>query len=160
MKSVFPDGLPNDCNKMTDLQKIKMVGNGADFIELMRQKITVIHRVVEDDQAQEQLFAPVKKWFSLHPGAMQAYSSEIASVIFDEREKLALQQINSYFAANPQQQDVILMYGSDHNFSLYPNLFPPQCVLVPFDFQKDWLGQSRSSGVYQPDTTAGPKATR
>jgi hypothetical protein len=36
---------------MTALQKKKMVDNGGEFIELMRQKITMIHKVVENKGA-------------------------------------------------------------------------------------------------------------
>lgn len=141
---VFPNGLPNDSSMLSDIQRQKLVNNGGDFVQLIRGRTKILHRVAENKESIDEIFVPIKRWFETHPSRDASYPPEIGALVYGAREKAALLQIQNYFSKNPRQKDVILIYGSNHNFNFYPDQFPPQCITIPSDFQPDWGGQFRS----------------
>ena len=147
MKTTFPKGLPPDCSSLSQIESQKFVDNGADFIQLMRQKIPVIHRVLKDAKQAKDIFGPVDAWFNGEGKLSSTYSPAIKKLVFDAREQGALDQINEFFKTHPKQQDVILMFGDDHDFSHYPERFPPACVVVPDAFKTGLLSARRGQPV-------------
>jgi hypothetical protein len=135
-KSMFPSGLPQDFNDLTDEQKNVIAQSGGDAISFILRNTDMLHRVVENDQVQNQLIDKVSDWAQKNPYATIA-PPEIVNIIFNVRENLALDQINNYIKANPSQQDIVLIYGSDHYYSFrtHSDKFPAQCILVPYEFQ-------------------------
>lgn len=140
--SIFPRGLPTS-SMMTAQQRQKLIDNGGDFVQLIRGKLSIIHKVVEDEETSNRLFAPINKWFASRPPANVPYPPEIGRLVYGEREKQALIQINKYFQNNPGQRDAILVYGANHNFGFYPEIFNPECVIVPPEFRSAWTGWFR-----------------
>lgn len=141
---IFPQGLPDSPYKLTEIQKQKLINNGGDFVQLIRGRTRVLHRVVENQQELDRIFDPIKAWFKTHPSRDVSYPPEIGSLVYGAREKAALSQVQKYFSQNPNQRDVILIYGSNHSFRFYPEDFPPQCIVIPPEFQSDWNGRLRS----------------
>jgi len=136
IKSMFPNGLPEKFDGLTDTQKNVISRAGGDAISFILRNTDMLHRVVENDQIEVQLIGKVSDWVQKNP-----YSTtpppEIENIIFNLREKMALDQINNYIKSHPNQRDVVLIYGSDHYYSFltHPDKFAPQCILVPFEFQ-------------------------
>lgn len=140
---IFPDGLPDNPYLLSDAQRKKLIDNGGDSVQLIRGKVDVLHRVVENKDDLDAIFNPIKNWFAANPGSGN-YPAEIGSLVYGARERAALGQIQSYFSQNPDEQDAILIFGANHSFTFYPEQFPPECVVVPAEFQADWLGRRRS----------------
>lgn len=136
IKSMFPNGLPQSFDDLTDDQKNIIARAGGDAISFILRNTDMLHRVVENDQVQDQLIGKVSAWAQKNPYATTP-PPEIVNTIFNVRENLALDQINSYFKAHPSQRDVVLIYGSDHYYSFrtHSDKFPAQCILVPYEFQ-------------------------
>lgn len=143
IRGVFPAGYDLDPRSLNEAQAKKLVDNGGEFIQMMRGRLSTIHRVLEDKQTGEEIFAPILEWYSAHP-KRTPYPPEIARLVYGEREREALKQVVKYFAANPKEHEAVLIFGKNHNFSFYPDIFPPQCVVVPSEFQEDWDGQFRA----------------
>jgi hypothetical protein len=141
---IFPRGLPESPYNLTDVQKQKLVDNGGDFVQLIRGRVSVLHRVVENREDLDAIFNPIKRWFSTHPSQVVSYPPEIGSLVYGAREKAALAQIQNYFSKNTTQRDAILIYGSNHSFKFYPDQFPPECIVIPPEFQNDWNGRFRA----------------
>lgn len=139
---VFPNGYTLNPENLNEEQVKKLVDNGGEVIQLMRGRLSTIHRVLEDKQTYDRIFGPTLQWFSAHPSGTP-YPPEIARLVYGAREEEALKQIVKYFAANPRQYNAVIIFGSNHNFSFYPDVFPPQCILVPPEFQKNWEGRYR-----------------
>jgi hypothetical protein len=139
----FPHGFDIDPDDLTELQIQKLVDNGADTIQLMRRKLTLIHRVVKDATTFTRIFAPIDAWFATHDPPFP-YSTEIAARIYGMREREALGQIVKFFASHPDEPEVAIVYGSNHNFSFYSDLFPSECITVPPEFFLDWRGRYRA----------------
>ncbi len=141
---IFPQGLPENPNVMTNAQKRKLIDNGGDFVQLIRGRVNLLRKVVEDQNALDKIFDPIKIWLNKNPSRGVAYPPEIGTLVYGERERAALMQVQKYFSLNPKQKDIILIYGSNHSFKFYPDEFPPACVLIPTEFQSDWNGRFRS----------------
>lgn len=136
IKSMFPNGLPQNFDGLTDDQKNIIARAGGDAISFILRNTDMLHRVVENNQIEDQLIGKVSTWAQSNPDATTP-PPEIVNTIFNVRENLALDQINNYIKANPSQRDVVLIYGSDHYYSFrtHSDKFPGQCILVPFEFQ-------------------------
>lgn len=143
MTSIIPAGLPQEASKLSELQRKELLFSGGELVQFMRQVIPAVHRVVPNQQVLDEVMTPIQAWFKAHPGTMQSYSPRISRVIFDEREKLALEQVNLYFAKNSKETQAILIYGANHSFSVHPESFAPECITVPESFKQDWLGKTR-----------------
>ena len=141
---IFPQGLPENPYRLTDIQKQKLINNGGDFVQLIRGRVSFLHRVVENEEALNKIFDPIKSWFNTHPARYVAYPPEIASLVYGARERAALSQVRNYFSQNPTQKDVVLIYGSNHNFTFYSEDFHSECIVIPPEFQSDWNGRFRS----------------
>lgn len=150
---VFPAGLPGSPHALTDSQKQKLVNNGGDFVQLIRGRVSVLHRVVENRADLDAIFNPIKSWFSTHSSHSVSYPPEIGSLVYGAREKAALTQIQNYFSKNTSQRDAILIYGSNHSFRFYPDQFPPECIVIPPEFQNDWKGRFRAGPEGFPNAT-------
>lgn len=144
MDMITPNGLPNRYEELDAEQKNKLIIEGGEFVQFMRGKVPVIHKTIESEEVFQKLYEPIRAWFQKNPGNMQSYSPEIKSIIYTQRERLALEQVQKYFDRNPQASEVILIYGANHNFNFYSDIFNPNCITVPRDFQKSWLGKSRT----------------
>ena len=136
IKSMFPNGLPQNFDGLSEEQKSIIARAGGDAISFILRNTDSLRRVVENDQIQDQLTGKVSDWAQKNPYAVTP-TPEIANIIFNVREKMALDQINTYLKANPAQRDVVLIYGSDHYYSFrtHSDKFPAQCILVPYEFQ-------------------------
>jgi hypothetical protein len=136
IKSMFPNGLPANFEGLTDDQKNVISRAGGDAISFILRNTDMLHRVVENDQIEDQLIGKVSDWAQKNPYATTP-PPEIVNTIFNVRENMALDQINNYFKSNSKQRDVVLIYGSDHYYSFlsHPDKFSAQCILVPFEFQ-------------------------
>jgi hypothetical protein len=145
MSEIFPEGIPENFNDLSNLQKWKFVANGGELIELMRQKIERVHRVLEDAETADKVFSPFDAWLLKEDAKhLNPYPPDIRNIVYTNRERLALEQINKFFQAHPEEKDVILIFGGNHNFNLYPYSFNPDCVVVPDEFKSEWLGSSRT----------------
>jgi hypothetical protein len=142
--NLFPQGLPDKYDDLTQDQKQKLAVAGGELTQLMLGKIDTLNKVVPNRVIQDRIFSQISEHFKRHPNDGVKFDSVIYQLIFDKREMLALSEINHYFEQNAGQRDVILVYGSLHDFSRFPKLFPPECILIPFDFQKDHKGASIS----------------
>ena len=136
VKNLFPHGLPANYADLTMDQKTFLAKAGGDLLSLVLGQTPILHRVVESDQVENSLIGNVSTWAQQHPTATE-YPPEISDIIFTQRENLALDQVNNYFASHPSQRDAILIFGSDHGASLHAHAdkFPSQCILTPFEFQ-------------------------
>lgn len=135
IKTMFPEGLPQTYEALSDEQRDVIARAGGDSISFILRNTDMLHRVVENDKIQDDLINRVKDWAQNYPTAY-GYSPEIYNIIFNVRERLALDQINKYFKNNPQQRDVILIYGSDHTYSFrsHNDKFKADCFTIPEEF--------------------------
>lgn len=136
IKSMFPNGLPQNFDGLTEDQKNIIARAGGDAISFILRNTDMLHRVVENDQIEDQLIGKVSAWAQANPYATTP-PPEIVNTIFNVRENMALDQINNYIKANPSQRDIVLIYGSDHSYSFrtHSDKFPAQCILIPYEFQ-------------------------
>lgn len=141
---LFPRGLPSSPYELSEMQRKKLIDNGGDFVQLIRGKTSILRKVVENEEELNRIFNPIKQWFSTNPPRDIAYPPEIGRLVYGARERAALSQINNYFVQNPQQKHVILIYGANHNFQFYSDLFPPHCIHVPSEFLPHWDGRYRA----------------
>lgn len=138
-RSLFKNGLIS-YEELNQEQKQKLAMAGADATLLMLGKVPILHKVVPNRQIQDQIFSEVQKFFlNLQRDGKKQISIDdpIFKLIYDKRENLALAEINAYFDVHPEQRDVILIYGRNHQFARHPEIFPSECILVPFSFQSD-----------------------
>ncbi len=163
---MFPNGLPQKFDSLTEEQKTVIARAGGDAISFILRNTDMLHRVVENDQIEDQLIGKISTWAQKNPYATTP-PPDIENTIFNVRENLALDQINNYIKANPSPRDVILIYGSDHSYSFrsHSDKFPAQCILVPYEFQSAMTSpydQYRSSGygryVKPADAGQAPRA--
>lgn len=135
-KSMFPNGLPHGFESLNPEQKTILARAGGDAISFILNNTKVLHRVVENDQIQDELIDKVSTWYKNNPNATTV-PYEILYIIFNVRENLALDQINNYFKSNPSQRDIILIYGYNHSdsFRTHQDKFPGNCILTPYGFQ-------------------------
>ena len=136
--SYFPNGLPENFTDLSDVQKEKLMSLGGEFIQVMRGKTKTLHSVVGSLERREKLYAPIDAWFKTVKPTTTGYPLEIAEIVYTEREREALNQIKNHLEKNPKQQDVILIYGANHDFTRHPDVFPSECVVIPDQFKKDW----------------------
>jgi hypothetical protein len=54
-----------------------LIDNGGEVIQMMRGRLSTIHRVLEDKQTDDRIFGPIMQWFSSHPSG-SPYPPEIA----------------------------------------------------------------------------------
>ena len=139
-KSVFSNGLPETLHDLSENQKSVLYKADAASLALAMEKIPAIYRVINPEDY-EIVFEPIKKWIKTNPG--KPWTPEIRKLVRDKRERFALAEIRKFFDEHPEQRDVTLVFGSNHNFSIYPDLFDPTCVVVPYQFQSIWHGKSR-----------------
>jgi len=64
-------------------------------------------------------------------------------LVYKEREVEALRSVNEYFEANPNKFQAIILYGTNHSFDFYSDIFPKECISVPTEFQDVWKGRMR-----------------
>ena len=115
-------------------QKQTMALAGGDVFSLIFGITPELHRVVENDKVENSIIDKIVKWHKANASVTE-YPPEISKLIFDMRENLALDQISAFFKNNPNQHDVALLFGQDHNFARHPDKFPPQCIATPPEFQ-------------------------
>lgn len=143
-RQIFPRGLPENPDSLNVVQRQKLIDNGGDFVQVILGRTQILHRVVEDEKALNDIFDPIRRWHRSKPSVNASYPPEIGRLVYGARERAALSQIQKYFTANSSQRDVILIYGRNHNFSFYPEDFSPECIIIPPEFRADWNGQFRS----------------
>ncbi|HRO66949.1 MAG TPA: hypothetical protein PL182_05245 [Pseudobdellovibrionaceae bacterium] len=142
-EQIFPHGLPGSPSRMTKIQRQKLIDNGGDFVQLIRGRADIIHKVVGNQDELNEIFDPIQKWFKQNrPGT--PYPPKIGALVYGARERAALVQINEHFALNPESKKVILIYGQNHSFKFYEDLFPSECIHIPPDFQADLRGRFRT----------------
>lgn len=163
LNKMFPHGLPEKFENLSIKQKTALVGYEAVFFELELGNMPIIHKVLENEEVRSQIYFPIQKWEDEHQRSKELRPSEIVNLIFEKRERLALEQIFDYWKANPGQKDALLIFGSAHRFDIYPDLISPNCIVIPSQFQKSWrpdehpVGPSEHSGdaSVRIDTEAG-----
>lgn len=143
----FADGLPDSIDEATAAQISQLNDIDAASLELIREKIPAIYPVISP-QDKDQVFDPIKKWTRANPD--KPWPPEIVKLVRDKRERLALQEILKFFKSHPHRRDVLLTFGSNHNFSIYPDLFDPACVFVPYEFHRVWYGKFRGGYGISP----------
>lgn len=141
MSNVFPEGLPESVDLLTSIQKEKLINNGGEFINFFLENTTQLRRVVKDKKSFHMLFDPINEWYNSSP--QKTYPKYLAKIIYDEREKHALNLIANFFNENKEEELAILIFGANHNFSRFPNIFPTQCIFVPKQFQERWSGKDK-----------------
>ncbi len=139
-EALYGKSIPATYEELTPTQKQKLARAGGELTQFMLRKIEKLHKVVPDAQTQDDLFRSISEGLKNQTTGTVEFGSALYQLIFDRREILALTEINKYFKANPFQRDVVLVYGSIHDFSRHPRVFPPQCILIPYEFQKDHKG--------------------
>jgi hypothetical protein len=142
ISNVFPRGYNLDPKSLNEVQIKKLVDNGGEVIQMLRGRLSKIHRVLEDKETDDRIFEPILQWYSSHPKG-SPYPPEIARLIYGAREEEALRQIVKHFAANPHEREAVIIFGTNHSFSFYPDIFPPQCIEVPQEFRPEWTGRFR-----------------
>lgn len=155
MNTIFPYGLPQSAALLNQKQKEKLRDNGGEFIQMMRGQLQVLHKVVANKVELERLMSPIRDWFKTSPDLTREYPLKIRKLMWEAREKAALVEIKRYFERNPSDRDVILIYGANHSFDFYADVFPPECIRVPSEFQGDWNGRFRTSPTSFADETQG-----
>ncbi len=141
--AVFPNGLPADITSASSQQIKILYKRGAAFVQMIRGRLGRIHRVFEDQKQADSVVTPLKTWFATNPDLTKGYPPEIAELIYSKREEFALEQVNKKFLDNPDIKSAVLIYGGNHNFNFYPDLFPTSCISVPEEFQNFWPGSFR-----------------
>lgn len=144
LKNTFNSGLPQSYSDLTLDEKRRLFSSGGDLVQLLLGKIDTLYKVVPNREVQDVIFKEVTDSLIKNPIAESdsgffSKDSEVYKLIYDKRERLALNEINNYFDKNPHQKEVILIYGGAHDFSRYPELFPSECVIVPDGFQGDQI---------------------
>lgn len=136
IRALFPSGLPIQFDQLTDTQKDVLAKAGGDAISFILHNTERLHRVVENDQIENEIIGKVSNWARNNPYATTE-PPEIKNLIFDVREQLALEQINNFFHSNPGLKDAVLIFGSDHSqsFKTHVNKFAPRCIFIPAEFQ-------------------------
>lgn len=136
IKTMFPQGLPANFEDLSEQQADIIARAGGDAISFILRHAEKLHRVVENDQVQDDLIDQISSWSQKNPNAITA-PPEILNLVFKVRETMALEQINNYIKSNPAQRDLILIYGSAHTltFKTHPELFPAECIIVPEEFK-------------------------
>lgn len=155
-KSMFPNGLPSNFDGLTAEQKDIIARTGGDAISFILRNTDKLHRVVENDQIQDQLIGKILALAQQKNPYATTPPPELVDTIFNVRENMALDQINNYIKSNRQQRDVILIYGSDHSYGFlsHSDKFPAQCILIPYEFQSaitspyDQYGTGNGYGSY------------
>lgn len=126
--TTFPNGLPaSEAALNLEQQKILALA-GGDAVSLMLGNIPKLFKVVENQRVAEALIGRVTEWARQNP-TFSEYPTEISDIIFRQRELLALEQINRFFAKHPRTRDVILIYGQAHDFTVHPKAFASECVV-------------------------------
>lgn len=141
-RQVLPNGLPDSIHTANESEKSIFYKVDAASLEFIKEKIPAVYRVISPEDY-EKVFGEIKKWLQRNPG--KPWTPEIKKFVHDQRERLALAEIRKFFYDHPEQRDIILIFGSNHNFSIYPDLFDPSCVVVPYQFQALWIGKFRGS---------------
>lgn len=182
-RELFPNGLPPQTQQLTVEQKGKLANLGGEYIMLMLQKTEAIHKVVENQALQNKMkeeaagiARQAKALIELEKKAtdpavkaaqqekIKKLEADYMKVTYDQRELLTLNEINKFFAANPKQKDVILIYGRNHDFSRHPSKFPSECVIVPFEFQRLVMEspavRAKRAAATQAQTSASPTGAR
>lgn len=155
-RDLFPNGIPATLDEMSADQKSKLGKSGGDLTQFMLRKIETLNKTVPNRQIQNKLFADMTAHFKKYPNQVVKFGSPTYKLIFDKRELLALDEINNYFKKNPEQRDVVLIYGSIHDFSRHPKSFPSECIVIPFDFQDDY----KAKDLRHPPSESRPPATK
>lgn len=140
-KMVFPKGLPNSLLELSTKEKSIFYEVDAASLFFIKEKIQRIYRVISPEDY-EIVYGEITKWINANPG--KPWSSNIEKLVLETRERLALYEILKFFNKNSNQREVILIFGSNHNFSIYPDLFDPNCVIIPNQFLPIWYGKFRS----------------
>lgn len=141
-ETLFGKDIPETYEALTPIQKQKLVRAGGELTQFMLRKISNLYKVVPDARTQDDLFLSISEQLKKLKTGTVEFGSPLYQLVFDRREILALAEINRYFQTNPSKRDVVLVYGSIHDFSRHPGHFPPECILIPYEFQKDHKGAS------------------
>jgi|GEM_PF-5039141 len=136
-KKTFPQGLPALANDLNDEQKKILAKNGGDSAALMLGLIDSIHGVTESSEIQSKMLKEIKTGLSQTAESRLDPDSELYKKIFDEREKLALEQIKKYVMANPKSKSVTLIFGALHDFRRHSDIIPSECYETPDEFVRD-----------------------
>jgi hypothetical protein len=131
----FVDGLPQTYAALTIGQKTKLARGGGDFVAMLLGLVETVYGTTESNEIQDKKFEAISEWIKNHPEVKTIrQGSKIHRIIFEERDLLALAEINKFFAAHPEQKEVLLIFGARHNFAQYPFAFPSECI-VKVDIQ-------------------------
>ncbi len=136
IRTLFSKGLPNRVDQLDSAQKEVLAKAGGDAVSFILGITERLHRVVENDQIENAIIDKVSIWAQNNPSATTE-PPEIKNLIFEVREKLALEQINNFFNFHPDLRDAVLIFGSDHSqsFKTHAAEFAPRCIVIPEEFQ-------------------------
>lgn len=154
----FKSGLPQSYENLTSNQRNELANVTGVLTMLFAEQLHEVHKTAMDPAEEDQDFEFFKKYEAAHPNVQLQPGSKAYNLVYTKRERFALEQINSYFKREPQQKQVVLVFGAIHDFNDYPDLFPPKCVIVPFEFQTDYQkahAQERSQPNSVPNSS-GP----
>jgi hypothetical protein len=129
-RSSFPNSLSRTFGELNSDQRAKLVKAGGDLTLLLLGLIPKIYPIGSDQATENKFFSIAQQWLSSHPGQSLSEDSKMRYLTFERRDRLALQEINNFFKANPNRREATLLYGADHNFKLYPDLFNPECIFI------------------------------
>jgi len=147
VQALFPAPLITDPAQLTSAQVDLLYKRGAGFIQMFRGKTQHIHRVFENQAENDLIVNQLKAWFATNPDLEKGYPPEIAKLTYEDRERALLRQVNKFFAANPQERDVLVIFGANHSFMFYDDLFPSDCLLIPKVFTSFWTGAHRKNSL-------------
>lgn len=150
---IFPNGLPQNFGFLNDLQKQKLFNYGGDFVQVILGHVQILHKVIDNEKEKNEIYGPIQKWLDSSHSSTDSYPPEIGRLAYGARERAALLQAKKYFSANQNQKNAIMIFGLNHNFGFYQDIFPPECVIIPNEFKDDWYGRMRSGPEGFPHST-------
>jgi len=129
IKSIFPQGLPENTNILNDQQKKVLYNHGGATLLFLLNEIPALHKSLSSAAA-----STVNTTLGTVPSVTGVKDRDVPKSVnrlFDQkaselrplREREAIQQVKvvatMYFAERLDQATVILVYGSAHNFKPY-----------------------------------------
>ena len=163
LQQQFPRGLPEKFELLTKKQKTELLEAGGETASLILGNTPLIRRTFENEAIAKAHSEKIDKWIEKNPNAQEP-SPEIESLMYEKREKMALEQINKFFAAKPTQKDIVLTFSIDHRegFQMQEDLFPARCIVTPFEFQSVKMPgeEAEVQMSTQPRASVQPRSVR
>ncbi|MGZ3770328.1 MAG: hypothetical protein ACXVCP_03080 [Bdellovibrio sp.] len=130
-RNAFPNGIGQNFYELSYDQRYKLGVAGGDLTLLFLGQIKKIYPVATDAKEENEYFKEAQEWIRQHPGQDLQTDPKMNYIAMTRRERLALMQIKEFFSKNSSNRTVTLLFGANHNFKKYPDLFDPNCIETP-----------------------------